>query len=507
MLTLIALLLGVLHVAFFGVYLYLTWHHRYWQKRGLITARPVTLLGTYVGLFTGGRSFMHEVQDVYDKYKGKERAVGVFFTREPQILVLDPQLAHEVLVTNFSDFRDTISSTFVGYVRSDRFVIRNPFFTTGDDWKRRRTDIGGGLTSNKLKQAYAIWEQSGNKLLNYMEQLIEKEGNVIETRDLCYRYSADAMADFIWGIDAGTLTAGINASSHFQKVSSTWTVKVFSNFTLFSQTVIAPFVRKLFQLRFFPKQTDEFFLQLTADAVQMRLKSGSGAQRSDYLSHMVQLMEQKGATNDDLVGHALTVLLDGYETSTGVLYQMLYMLGEYPEVQQKLRAEIVDALAADKNISYEQLTTLPYLDQCVNESLRLSSIIGTLTKLCTKATTIDLDNGRKLQVEPGTSIMVPAYQFHNDASYYPEPEVFKPERFENGAHNECTKRGYFLPFGDGPRICLGMRLGLLNIKMALFRILSEYEVLQTKKVPKTADSVLGLYLNGDIELKYNKLNK
>ncbi|KAL7742214.1 hypothetical protein ACLKA6_005479 [Drosophila palustris] len=503
--TLIALLLGFVHVAFALVYLYLTWFHSYWDKRGLVTAKPITLLGSYPGLFGGGTTFIGDLGNIYSKYKGKHRAVGVFLTRQPQIFVLDPALAHEVLVKNFNAYRDTVTSSYVTHSKDyDKYVSRNPFFSAGDEWKKRRTDGGAGLTSNKLKQAYSIWEQTGNMLLDYMARCIEQRSdNVIETRDLCYRYTAQAMGDFIWGIDAGTLTCGPNETSQFLTMNTAWAYHAFQSMRTFNQTAIAPIARRLLRMRFFTQKSDDMYLKLTQDAARLR-QSGSGASRNDYLAHLLQL-QQKGASYDDMVGHALTLLMDGYETSGAVLYHFLYTLGEYQEQQEKLRAEILNALEADKSITFEQLNALPYLDQCVNESMRLTSAIGFFIKICTKPTTIDLGDGKIVNVEPGTTVLIPTFQIHHDETYYSDPKTFKPERFDNDAAGEFHKRGCFLPFGDGPRICMGMRLGLLNIKMAVVQILSKYKVEQTSKLPLSADSGLGIFLDGDVNLKYTKL--
>jgi len=123
--------------------------------------------------------------------------VGVFLTRQPQILVLDPALAHEVLVTNFSDYRDTVTSSYVKQSKDyDKYVARNPFFSAGEEWKKRRTDGGAGLTSNKLKQAYAIWEQTGQTLLDYIGRYIkEQSNNVIETKDVSRNSFFDQLID------------------------------------------------------------------------------------------------------------------------------------------------------------------------------------------------------------------------------------------------------------------------------------------------------------------------
>ncbi|XP_017047690.1 probable cytochrome P450 309a1 [Drosophila ficusphila] len=505
MLSIIGLFLAFVHAAFFGVYFYLTWYHKYWQKRGVTTAEPLTIFGTYPGILARGSSLVLDVQDVYNKYKDKHRAVGTFITRQPQLLILDPALAHEILVDKFSYFRDTITSSFVGHNSDEKYTKRSPFFSAGEDWKRRRTEAGGGITPNRLKQAFTIWEQSGRKLIEYIERARREKGDVIETRDLAYRFTADTMADFIWGIDNGSLGGKVGVVGEFQKTSSDWTVYAFSSMMRFNKSLVAPFVRRLFQMRFFTKASEAFFLRLTQDAIKLR-QGGIGEGRTDYLSHLIQL-QQKGNSIHDSVGHALTVHLDGYETSGAVLYHMLYSLSEHREEQEKLRSEILDALASNENISYDQLNALPFLDQCLNESLRLTTPIGFSMRICTKHVQIDLGNEKTLDLEPGITVMVPAFQYHHDDAFYPEASEFKPDRFENGAASVFNKRGCFLPFGDGPRICLGMRVGQLSVKTAILHILSNYSVEQTKKVPLGADTGLGIFLNGDVELKYTKLRK
>lgn len=279
------------------------------------------------------------------KYKGKHRAVGVFLARSPQILVLDPALANEVLVKNFTDFRDTVTSSYVSDSEDyNKYVARNPFFTAGDAWKKRRTDGGAGLTANRLKLAYAIWEEVGNKLVDYLGRALKaRSDNIIETRDvskhrgnsicdyynssillmqLCYRYTAQAMGDFIWGIDVRSLSGAVDEVSKFQEFSSAWAYHAFHSMRRFNRTPIAPVMRRLFRMRFFKKEADQFYLKLTQDAADLR-RSGNGANRSDYLAHLLQL-QAKGASTDDLVGHALTVLMDGFETSAAVLYHLLY---------------------------------------------------------------------------------------------------------------------------------------------------------------------------------------
>ena len=95
---------------------------------------------------------------------------------------------------------------------------------------------------------------------------------------------------------------------------------------------------------------------------------------------------------------------------------------------------------------------LQYLDKVVNETLRKYPTIGFLPRICTETYKVpDTD----LVLEKGTRVIIPVYGIHHDPDYYPDPEIFDPERFND--ENKAKRPNYtFLPFGEGPRICIGM---------------------------------------------------
>ncbi|XP_017099461.2 probable cytochrome P450 309a2 [Drosophila bipectinata] len=504
MYILLALFLVILHLLVLLVYLYLTWHHKYWSKRGLTTAQPLTVLGTYPGLLTRKSNLVIDIQKIYDKYKGKHRAVGVFVTRQPQILILDPELAHDVLVGNYRCYKDSLTSSYIRHAKQDKYARLNPFWASGESWRRLRSEAQAGLSGHRLKHGYAIWKQGGKMLINYMTQQVD-HNNTLETRDLCFRYTAHVMADFIWGIDAGTFTRP-EQPNKIQYMATRWTSYAFYMISWFMATIVAPGIRLLLKFRFYPKDTEEFFSNLTKESIEMRLKSGKNSSRTDYLSHLLQLREQKQATHDDLVGHALTVLLDGYDTTGTALLHALYYLAESPAAQQKLRTEIFSSLDEEKSIDFDKLCGLPYLEQVVYESLRLSSLIPQYTKVCTTSTDIKLSELKNIRVEKGIMIMIPNYQFHHDEKYFSDPEDFRPERFDNGAYQELMRKGIFLPFSDGPRVCMGIRLALLTLKSALFYIICNfYVVRKTERLIPRGDSGFGVVLQGDINLEYRRV--
>uniref|UniRef100_A0A8C8UNF6 unspecific monooxygenase n=2 Tax=Peromyscus maniculatus bairdii TaxID=230844 RepID=A0A8C8UNF6_PERMB len=111
---------------------------------------------------------------------------------------------------------------------------------------------------------------------------------------------------------------------------------------------------------------------------------------------------------------------------------------------------------------------MEYLDMMVNETLRLYPIANRLERVSKKDVEI---NG--VFIPKGTIVMVPTYPLHRDPEYWPEPEEFRPERFSK--ENKGSINPYvYLPFGNGPRNCIGMRFALISMKLAVIRVLQNF---------------------------------
>ena len=120
------------------------------------------------------------------------------------------------------------------------------------------------------------------------------------------------------------------------------------------------------------------------------------------------------------------------------------------------------------------------------ESLRMHSPALFSTRECTEEFLMEADDGHKVLIEKGMNVYIPINQFHYDPEYYPEPNTFSPERFdpENGGLKAYKDRGVFLAFGDGPRICLGMKFALLQSKAAIAEIVNNFEISVNAKTPE-----------------------
>ncbi|KAK2489316.1 hypothetical protein MC885_016594, partial [Smutsia gigantea] len=176
----------------------------------------------------------------------------------------------------------------------------------------------------------------------------------------------------------------------------------------------------------------------------------------------------KALTDMELVAQSIIFIFAGYETTSSVLSFLAYLLATHPDVQQKLQEEI-DVTFPNKTLpTYDALVQMEYLDMVVNESLRLFPIVGRLERVCKKDVEI-----KGVLIPKGTVVMVPVFILHKDPELWPEPEEFRPERFSKKNKDGLNPYTY-VPFGSGPRNCIGMRFALLNMKLAIVRVLQNF---------------------------------
>uniref|UniRef100_A0ABL0EJV1 Cytochrome n=2 Tax=Rhodnius prolixus TaxID=13249 RepID=A0ABL0EJV1_RHOPR len=174
-------------------------------------------------------------------------------------------------------------------------------------------------------------------------------------------------------------------------------------------------------------------------------------------------------TDDQLTGHAVSFLTVGFDATSSAMLFTVYELSRNPSIQGKVRQEIRREIERAGSLTYDSLKDMTYLEQCVKEALRMYPPAQLLARVCTKQYTFN--NG--MTIDPGQPILIPTLFVHNDPKYYPDPRVFRPERFDP---NNTIPVGAYLPFGNGPRICLAMRFAMLEIKFCIANLLRNYTV-------------------------------
>ncbi|TMW44306.1 hypothetical protein DOY81_010614, partial [Sarcophaga bullata] len=433
---------------------------------------------------------------------------GVFMTRTPQIMLLDPELCKEVLITNFKCFQDNESSIRTDRVR-EPISGSNPFVLPFAEWKLKRPEIVPGLTSSKIKGMFPIIASIARKFNHYLQNQLKSGNKTFDAKEIALKFTGDVVADIVWGIDAENLSPNKNVSQEKSSIFHMSKLMIAQNFHAFNYYFLArifPIIRRFYYVRFFPLETDRYFLNLSRSALELRSRQPNNT-RQDFLQYMVEVKQKRGINDTELVAHNLTFLFDGFETSATLISHCLLLLARYPHIQQKLRQEIQDHLSTETNsYNFDDLVKLPYLDQCVAETLRIFTPLPFMAKVCTQPCEFANNDGVMLQLQPGDICLISLHSMHHDEEFYAQPEEFMPERFdeENGGTKKFKDLGVYLPFGDGPRICLGMKFALTQAKAAIVEVIKHFELTVNERTRKdnyqSADSFMsgldgGIFLN------------
>jgi cytochrome P450 len=206
--------------------------------------------------------------------------------------------------------------------------------------------------------------------------------------------------------------------------------------------------------------------KLLYEEIQDRRKNPDPS-RTDILSLLMDAKYEDGQamTDVELRDELMTLLVAGHETTATALAWSLYWVHKLPSVREKLLVEI-DSLGENPDSS--TVFKLPYLNAVYSETLRIYPV-AMLTFARRVKTPISISN---YDLEPGAVIMGSIYLTHHREDIYPEPKQFKPERFLEKQFSPYE----FLPFGGGARRCIGLAFAQLEMKLALVKILSSYDL-------------------------------
>ena len=226
------------------------------------------------------------------------------------------------------------------------------------------------------------------------------------------------------------------------------------------------------------KNANAFFTQVIMSAIKHREESGE--KRDDFLQLMLEARNgqlkiddvadlstfEKEArlkdtstkqdkvilTDDIILAQSILFILAGFDTTQSLLLFSIYELALCPGVQEKLANEVRKA----KNkfggkFTYESINECEYLDKVISETLRKYPPVPRLER----KTMVDFKiPNSELVIPKDTLVCIPAYAIHHEENYYPDPEVFDPERFSSEEKNKRHPMAY-QPFGHGPRNCIG----------------------------------------------------
>ena len=235
------------------------------------------------------------------------------------------------------------------------------------------------------------------------------------------------------------------------------------------------------------------------DSVVMPLieaRRRSGEDTGDLLSMLLLARDEDGQGMSDrqVRDEAVTLVLAGHETTANALTWAWVLLAQHPEVEVKLHAELAAVLGGELP-GLEHVRSLSYTEQVIKETMRLYPPIPEFARQALS----DVPLG-EFVIPKGTIVMVPVFAMHHDPRWFEDPDSFRPERFANGAEKALPKLAY-LPFGGGPRVCIGNAFAQMEATLLLATLAQRYRLRLEPQQQVTPDATLTLRPKGDLRMQ------
>ncbi|KAF2904571.1 hypothetical protein ILUMI_01618 [Ignelater luminosus] len=439
-----------------------------------------------------------EIRNIYEEYRNRGlRYAGMYILTKPVLLVFEPELIKNIFTRDFQYFTDHGS-----YLNEKVDPLSGQLFNMkGLKWKNLRAKLTPTFTSGKMKMMFQTLVDCSYELINVMDK-VSRKNKALDIKDIVARFTIDIIGSCAFGIECNSLK---NPNSEFRNYGKkVFEVKGFQAIkTMLAFT--SPQILQFFNIPVNGEDVTNFFLNVVEETVNYRESNNIG--RKDFMHLLIQLKNNikiEEEQNDNLKqmnGGA------GFETSSTTLTFCFYELATNPDVQDKLRQEITHVLDKyDGKLTYEAIMEMTYMDKCVYETLRKYPPVFFLTRQCNTPYKVPESD---LTIENGTMVIIPIFGIQRDPEYYPNPDKFDPERFSPG--NKAKRHAFtWLPFGEGPRECIALRFGLLQVKVALVALLKTYKyTLNSRtKLPLLFDPrAFALAVEGNVWLNSEKLTK
>ncbi|HSK26215.1 MAG TPA: cytochrome P450 [Jiangellales bacterium] len=234
-------------------------------------------------------------------------------------------------------------------------------------------------------------------------------------------------------------------------------------------------------------------LRTIDEAVAAMVAARSAADPGDdVLGMLLRARDEAGLDDTAVRDEVVTLLVAGHETVASSLTWTLDLLARHPDAQERLAAEVT-ALPADPDAA--DLPRLPWTRAVVDEALRLYPPAWVVTRRA-----LQDDEVCGYTVPAGSVVLVSPYTVHRDRAVWPDPERFDPHRFLGGA----PARGTYLPFGAGPRLCIGREFALVESVLVLGTLARRYTVEPVPGPPARVDALVTLRPHGGLPLRLNR---
>lgn len=491
------------------LYMYITRNSNYWKKQNVV---HMTFFETFGMLPKILRMPIHELDLGNQRKYGK--LYGAFEGSSPTLIVSDPEIVKQVLVKDFSQLANRRLLTFNDDILNNMMSV-----ATVERWRRIRPAVSPAFSTGKLRKMNGLIQDCAKLTCEHLHKAAENKEE-LDIKQFFGHYTLDVIGRCAFGTKVDSHT---NQTNEFvTKARKAFTTTI--NPLLLVIIVLANLFPSLFKVlspKFFPTEIFLYFKDICVSIIKKRKEANIRPQ--DFLQLMVDAQESgiaeigsdgvqdmenslynlgseqksetsfitKSLTQDEALSQCVLFFTAGFETTSTTIAFAVYQLALCPDIQDRLRQEVDDCFAKHgPEPSLDAVSKLEYLHCVVSETLRMYPPAPRVDRTTTKDYVLE---GTGIRLFKGCVVGIPVYAMHHDPQNFPDPFKFDPERFSN--ENMGFIRPYtYLPFGAGPRNCVGMRFAIQMVKLCLAHAVHNVRFVRTAKtqVPIVFQRGIGL---------------
>lgn len=371
------------------------------------------------------------------------------------ILTVNPEIIQHVLRKNSQNYEKPVAHT----TALGEFIGKGLLIATGEYHTRQRRMIQPSFHRKKLSKLVETLDCEIDYYFEKLDSQVAKNQEV-ELNELFREMTFRLMAKSIFG----------------ESMEHSIIEKFFNNFTtlqdFLNQLVRMPSLLKWYnwtgKTKVYSRLSDENNT-LIKNAIQSRRKEGGNHDDIlDMLINSVYEDTKTGMSDQTLQEESLVLFVAGHETASNILSWIFYLLHQNPTVVPKIQAEF-KAICGDTKPTFDDLLRLEYLNRVIFEALRIyppSWITDRIAK--------EDDEIGGFFIPKGARVIPFIYGLHHSEKLWSNPEVFDPERFTKEQIKGRNKFAH-MPFGAGPRMCIGRNFALLEMQMVILKMIEKYD--------------------------------
>lgn len=368
------------------------------------------------------------------------------------IVTIDPAVIQHVLKTNAENYH----KSEIQVKRMGHFLGKGLLTTEGEAWRTQRRLIQKGFDRKQLEALSSIMQDSLAESMRDFDRQIAI--GPVDIYPHLMKMTFAMVARSLFG--AKLKDEDIDLVSH-----TICTVQEF----IVKQT-LQPYLNPWFAASGDLRKHEE--MRAGADAVLMEYIQQRRHQPpgNDLLQTLMdaRYADGEGMSDELVLSESMQLLVAGHETSSNGLSWLLYLLSTRPECLERIRQEF-DSVLGDAPMSFGDVPRFEFTTQVIQEGLRLYPPFWIVDREA-----VADDRVGDLEIPQGSTVIVFVYGAHHATRSWDDPESFKPERFAKGSEKQPAPFTY-LPFGAGPRSCIGSHYAMLQILMILSAVLRKYD--------------------------------